>query len=247
MLFKFLPDARIRWRDVWMGAAITAVLFEIGKTALGWYLGRESTADAYGPAGSVVLLILWVYYASCILLYGAEFTQVYAASTGRAIEPSSHAQRVSRYVPSKEETVTICREHVPARSGMPSSARDEAAPRVFRHRLVGPVLKYFEGRGMLLSIEAKEALSQAIFLLVAAAVCCLALFVAWTLLALALVGFLTSQYEWHWLKAVAVVGAGHLAIALAAGGDIWHRAVHGAWFTETFNELRKDRIWLKGH
>lgn len=81
-LFKFLPDVRIRWRDVWIGSLMTAVLFELGKFALAWYLGRESTADAYGSAGSVVLLLLWVYYASCILLFGAEFTQAYACGGG---------------------------------------------------------------------------------------------------------------------------------------------------------------------
>jgi len=78
LIFKVLPDAQIRWRHVWFGALITALLFEVGKTGLSWYLGREGTASAFGAAGSVVLLLLWVYYTSAILFFGAEFTQVYA-------------------------------------------------------------------------------------------------------------------------------------------------------------------------
>ncbi len=77
-IFKVLPDAQVEWRDVWIGAAVTALLFEVGKLGLGVYLGRESTASSFGAAGSLVIVLLWVYYASCILLFGAEFTQVYA-------------------------------------------------------------------------------------------------------------------------------------------------------------------------
>ena len=96
VLFKFLPDAGIRWRDVWVGAVITAVLFELGKTGLGWYLGRESTSSAYGSAASVVLLLLWVYYASTIFLFGAEFTQVHAESIGHRLEPRENAEIAPR-------------------------------------------------------------------------------------------------------------------------------------------------------
>ena len=77
-IFKVLPDVRMPWKTVTVGAIITAVLFEIGKLALGFYLGRESTASGFGAAGSVILLLLWVYYASAILLFGAEITQVWA-------------------------------------------------------------------------------------------------------------------------------------------------------------------------
>jgi membrane protein len=76
MLFKFLPDIQIRWRDVLPGSAVTAVLFTIGKELIGLYLGRGSVASSYGAAGSVVVLLLWVYYASQIILFGAEWVRV---------------------------------------------------------------------------------------------------------------------------------------------------------------------------
>jgi membrane protein len=94
IIFKFLPDAEIRWRDVWIGAAITAIFFAIGKWALGLYLGSGSAASAYGAASSLITLLLWVYYSSQILLFGAEFTQVYANRAGRDIQPAEHAVRV---------------------------------------------------------------------------------------------------------------------------------------------------------
>ena len=94
VIFKFLPDAEIRWRDVWVGAGMTAIFFAIGKWALGLYLGSGSAASAYGAASSLITLLLWVYYSSQILLFGAEFTQVYANRAGRDIKPAEHAIRV---------------------------------------------------------------------------------------------------------------------------------------------------------
>ena len=94
-IFKLLPDAKVKWRDVWVGAIATALLFEIGKFLLGLYLGRESTASPYGAAASVVLLLLWVYYGSLILFFGAEFTQVYARTMGEKIQPSANAEAVT--------------------------------------------------------------------------------------------------------------------------------------------------------
>ncbi len=94
MIFKFLPDVRIRWRDVWIGAVMTAILFGIGKWLLGFYLGSGAAGSAYGAASSLITLLLWVYYSSQILLFGAEFTQVYAAQAGRAFKPSEYAVRV---------------------------------------------------------------------------------------------------------------------------------------------------------
>lgn len=91
MIFKYLPDAEIQWRDVWIGAVMTAIFFGIGKWALGLYLGSGSASSAYGAASSLITLLLWIYYSSQILLFGAEFTQVYANSAGRHVKPSEHA------------------------------------------------------------------------------------------------------------------------------------------------------------
>jgi len=95
-IFKFLPDVKIQWRDVWVGAALTALFFAIGKWALGLYLGSGSAASAYGAASSLITLLLWVYYSAQILLFGAEFTQVYATYAGRALTPDAHAVFVQR-------------------------------------------------------------------------------------------------------------------------------------------------------
>jgi len=91
LIFKFLPDVKIQWRDVWIGALMTAIFFAIGKWALGLYLGSGAAASAYGAASSLITLLLWIYYSSQILLFGAEFTQVYAARAGRAFVPAKYA------------------------------------------------------------------------------------------------------------------------------------------------------------
>jgi membrane protein len=91
LMFKYLPDVKIAWRDVWIGGALTALLFIVGKFALGMYLGRSSVASAYGAAGSLVILLLWVYYSAQIFLFGAEFTQVYANRFGKKLRPSRNA------------------------------------------------------------------------------------------------------------------------------------------------------------
>jgi len=93
LIFKFLPDVKIQWRDVWIGALMTAIFFAIGKWALGLYLGSGAAASAYGAASSLITLLLWIYYSSQILLFGAEFTQVYAARSGRALVPAKYAVR----------------------------------------------------------------------------------------------------------------------------------------------------------
>jgi len=80
MIFKVLPDVKIPWRAVWIGAFVTAVLFNFGKFLIGLYLGRSSMVSIYGAAGSFIILLLWVYYSAQILFFGAEFTKVYAAS-----------------------------------------------------------------------------------------------------------------------------------------------------------------------
>ena len=91
MIFKFLPDVKLQWRHVWIGAVGTALLFIAGKELLGWYLGRESTVSAYGAAGSLVVIVLWVYYASLILFLGAEFTKAFTARTRSTVAPAQYA------------------------------------------------------------------------------------------------------------------------------------------------------------
>jgi membrane protein len=93
MIFKYLPDAKIKWRDVWIGATMTALLFLVGKWALGLYLGSGAAGSAYGAASSLITLLLWIYYSSQILLFGAEFTQVYADEFGSRVVPREYAVR----------------------------------------------------------------------------------------------------------------------------------------------------------
>jgi membrane protein len=91
IIFKVLPDATIRWRDAFIGAAFTAVLFLIGKFLIGFYLGHSSVGETYGAAASIILVLLWVYYTSIILFFGAEFTKVYTLNYGGGIEPNKTA------------------------------------------------------------------------------------------------------------------------------------------------------------
>lgn len=101
-IFKVLPDVKIQWRDVWIGAVMTAIFFAIGKWALGLYLGSGTASSAYGAASSLITLLLWIYYSSQILLFGAEFTQVYAARAGREFVPDEYAVRIKSDSPENE-------------------------------------------------------------------------------------------------------------------------------------------------
>lgn len=91
IIYKVLPDAKIKWKDVIVGAFATGILFLIGKFLIGFYLGQSDFSSAYGTAGSVIILLIWVYYSSIILFFGAEFTQVYAYRFGSRIRPSDYA------------------------------------------------------------------------------------------------------------------------------------------------------------
>lgn len=91
LLFKYVPDAQIRWRDVWLGGAVSAVLFTLGKLAIGYYIGHASVGPPYGAAGSLVALLVWVYYSSLIVFFGAEFTQAWATRQ-HAVRPLPHAE-----------------------------------------------------------------------------------------------------------------------------------------------------------
>jgi membrane protein len=101
MLYRFLPDTEIPWQDVWVGAGLTALLFVISKTLIGLYLGKSSIGSAYGPAGALVLILAWVYYASLVFLFGAELTKVYAHHHGsRTMEPAAEKHRADEGQPS---------------------------------------------------------------------------------------------------------------------------------------------------
>ncbi|MBA3683298.1 MAG: YihY/virulence factor BrkB family protein [Bacteroidetes bacterium] len=94
LMFKILPDAKIQWRDVWIGAIATSLLFILGKFALGIYFAKASPGSTYGAAGSIILIMLWVSYSSMILFFGAEFTKQYAISNGREIKPAADAEMI---------------------------------------------------------------------------------------------------------------------------------------------------------
>lgn len=104
LIFKILPDADVAWRDVWIGAFFTAILFSIGKTLIGLYLGSSAVASSFGAAGSLVLLLLWIYYSAQILFFGAEFTQVYANQFGSRIVPEGQTSTASPPTPTGPST-----------------------------------------------------------------------------------------------------------------------------------------------
>ncbi|MBA9079362.1 MULTISPECIES: YihY/virulence factor BrkB family protein [Rufibacter] len=103
LIYRYLPDAIIRWRDVWVGAFVTALLFILGKYLIGWYLGQSDMSSTYGAAGSVVILLSWVYYSSLIIFYGAELTQEYADTYGHPVKPNHNSVRIEvRELPHEE-------------------------------------------------------------------------------------------------------------------------------------------------
>ncbi len=98
VIFKVLPDAKIKWRHVWLGSVITGLLFTIGKTALAFYFGTAQPASVYGAAGSVILILLWVSYSSMILFFGAEFTAAYAHMYSGKIAPTEIAEHETTFI-----------------------------------------------------------------------------------------------------------------------------------------------------
>ncbi|MBW3131129.1 YihY/virulence factor BrkB family protein [Hymenobacter profundi] len=100
MIYRYLPDAIIRWRDVRIGALITGTLFLLGKYLISFYISNFDPGSAYGAAGSIIVLLVWIYYSSLIIFFGAEFTQEYAAAYGQRVQPKAHAVRIeTREVP----------------------------------------------------------------------------------------------------------------------------------------------------
>ena len=104
LIYKFLPDAIIRWKDVWVGSFLTALLFVVGKFAIGWYIGNGDIGSAYGAAGSVIIILVWIYYSSLIVFFGSEFTQQYACTFGEKIKPKTHAVEVQLQEVKHQET-----------------------------------------------------------------------------------------------------------------------------------------------
>lgn len=96
LMFKFLPDAKVKWRTVWIGAFVTSVLFVIGKSALGLYFGKADPASGYGAAGSLVLILLWTSYSSMIVLYGAEFAKAYSDKQYGDMPPSQNSVKIKK-------------------------------------------------------------------------------------------------------------------------------------------------------
>jgi membrane protein len=132
-IYKVLPDAEIAWGDVWVGAAVTAVLFALGKVAIGLYLGHASVGSTYGVAGSLLVLLVWIYYSAQILFFGAEFTQVYARRYGSRITPSRAAvpltveARANQGVPPKAAVERAARTGEPVATAVPSQQETAAA------------------------------------------------------------------------------------------------------------------------
>jgi membrane protein len=95
LLFRFLPDVKIAWTDVWVGAGITAILFGLGQLALSFYLSLSNVGSSFGATGALVVVLVWIYYSAQILLLGAEFTQVYTNKYGSRVRPAENAEFVT--------------------------------------------------------------------------------------------------------------------------------------------------------
>jgi len=116
VIYKILPSAKIDWSDVWIGSAITAVLFVIGQALIGLYLAKSGTASAYGAAGSLLVLLLWIYYSAMTLFFGAEFTKVYAQRRGKTI---AGGRQAASQIPPRAVTVTAGTAAPPPRAAAP--------------------------------------------------------------------------------------------------------------------------------
>jgi membrane protein len=123
LLFKVVPDVKIAWRDVWVGGLVTAVLFALGKFAIGLYMGKAGIASPFGAAGSLVVIVVWVYYSAHILFFGAEFTQVYARAMGTPLKPYRGAvalteeARAQQGIPHQDTLARAAQGGAPAQPG----------------------------------------------------------------------------------------------------------------------------------
>jgi membrane protein len=105
VIFKVLPDAKISWKDVRSGAFFTAILFMIGRLVIGIYIEKSATSSTYGAAGSLIVIMLWIYYTAAILYFGAEFTRAYVDFNGKRIEPADYAVHVEQKEEEKDVAV----------------------------------------------------------------------------------------------------------------------------------------------
>lgn len=115
-IFKILPDARVEWKDVWKGSFATAALFMVGKFGISFYLGKSNVGSAYGAAGSIVIILLWVYYSAAILYFGAAYTRVHACFKGREIYPNEYAVFVVQTERETKEALPAVPDSVPAQT-----------------------------------------------------------------------------------------------------------------------------------
>ena len=141
VMFKYLPDIKIEWRDVWIGATFTSALFVLGKFAIGLYLGKSSAASVFGAAGSLVVILVWIYYSAQILFFGAEFTQVYANSHGsRRNSPTPLSLRREIHAGMRQGAMS-------SNAGVASPSRKGAAGKVVAGVALGGCLGIFAGAG----------------------------------------------------------------------------------------------------
>ena len=172
---------------------------------------------------------LWVYYTSCILFFGAEFTQVDAETGGDKIEPMANATRVT----TEERDEQGVSAATPTDSGNPLPTPLRVNRPARSYSLLAPILKHLQGRRLLIS---REALQHVISLCIWLAIAVVSIFAGWLLLAASLVGALTHWLGWSWLKAAGVAGGLHILVALVAGLLMWKRLTTARWFTHTNGE-----------
>ena len=128
MIYKFLPDVEIRWKDVWVGAALTSFLFTVGKFFIGLYLGTSSVTSPYGAAGSLITVLLWVYYSSLIFFLGAEFTQVFATQYGSGVRPARTAEPIAKAEEKRESPAP--EERSPRQTTAPAQRREKPGDKI---------------------------------------------------------------------------------------------------------------------
>jgi membrane protein len=123
MIYKILPDVKMAWRDVWVGAFVTSCLFQLGKYLIGLYVGKASVGSPFGAAGSLAVLLVWVYYSSQIILFGAEFTRVSALRRGAHIEPSARAEATSAAAPPPPSPEAVGKGQPPSPTSPPPAEK----------------------------------------------------------------------------------------------------------------------------